>query len=165
MKLEIIKKYSKYIIINLLILFYYAYRTYSSYNELKQRNDSILLEISELNNNYENLENRINVKENYEIDFNDKYIVGEEFIKMIHVLSNESKLKLIDSSSPVEKLKDNKTTLQYITFRFVGDFKSFYEFMYYVYNTSLYIDTTYTDIHIYEDNFEISIGYLKEEKT
>ena len=83
------------------------------------------------------------------------------FISMIYEISSISGLKLVSMSDLVTKDSDDKYTLNYIVFRFKGNMKMFYNFLYLIFNANYYIDTSRTEIKIDDTYFDISLGYLK----
>ena len=120
-----------------------------------------------LNTKYLNLQKELDSKINDKsedefINQDDKTISSNSFfISMIYDISNISGLKLVSMSDFVTKDSDDKYTLNYIVFRFKGNMKMFYNFLYLIFNANYYIDTSKTEIKIDETYFDISLGYLK----
>ena len=146
-----------------LILFlnisYGLYRFYE-YKEFKR-------DYELLNNKYIELRERLNIEiedkneEGY-INYDDKVIKSNSFfISMIYEISNISGLKLVSTSEFVPKDSDGEYTLNYIVFRFEGNMKMFYNFLYLIFNANYYIDTSRTEIRMDGRWFDISLGYLK----
>ena len=120
-----------------------------------------------LNNKYIELRERLNIEiedkneEGY-INYDDKVIKSNSFfISMIYEISNISGLKLVSTSEFVPKDSDGEYTLNYIVFRFEGNMKMFYNFLYLIFNANYYIDTSRTEIRMDGRWFAISLGYLK----
>ena len=120
-----------------------------------------------LNNKYIELKERLNIEiedkneEGY-INYDDKVIKSNSFfISMIYEISNISGLKLLSTSEFVPKDSDGEYTLNYIVFRFEGNMKMFYNFLYLIFNANYYIDTSRTEIRMDGRWFDISLGYLK----
>ena len=120
-----------------------------------------------LNNKYIELKERLNIEiedkneEGY-INYDDKVIKSNSFfISMIYEISNISGLKLVSTSEFVPKDSDGEYTLNYIVFRFEGNMKMFYNFLYLIFNANYYIDTSRTEIRMDGRWFDISLGYLK----
>lgn len=120
-----------------------------------------------LNNKYIELRERLNIEiedkneEGY-INYDDKVIKSNSFfISMIYEISNISGLKLVSTSEFVPKDSDGEYTLNYIVFRFEGNMKMFYNFLYLIFNANYYIDTSRTEIRMDGRWFDISLGYLK----
>lgn len=153
------KKYKNVYILLLLFLFVliYSFKKYHLYNLEINNLKKISLKKEKL------LKNNINLKK--EIVYLDEYknlaISSEtEFLKIIFNLIEISNLKLIDSSSLVKKAEDEKYELFYKTFKIKGDLLNFYYFLNYIFLTSIYIDTKYTDIEIDYNEIIISLGYI-----
>ena len=120
-----------------------------------------------LNNKYIELKERLNIEiedkneEGY-INYDDKVIKSNSFfISMIYEISNISGLKLVSTSEFIPKDSDGEYTLNYIVFRFEGNMKMFYNFLYLIFNANYYIDTSRTEIRMDGRWFDISLGYLK----
>ena len=120
-----------------------------------------------LNNKYIELRERLNIEiedkneEGY-INYDDKVIKSNSFfISMIYEISNISGLKLVSTSEFVPKDSDGEYALNYIVFRFEGNMKMFYNFLYLIFNANYYIDTSRTEIRMDGRWFDISLGYLK----
>ena len=118
-----------------------------------------------LNNKYIELKERLNIEDKNEegyINYDDKVIKSNSFfISMIYEISNISGLKLVSTSEFVPKDSDGEYTLNYIVFRFEGNMKMFYNFLYLIFNANYYIDTSRTEIRMDGRWFDISLGYLK----
>ena len=140
-------------------LFYSVYRYYDYKNVF---NDYKILNVKYLNLKKE-LDTEINAKnEERYINQDDKLIASNSFfISMIYEISNISGLKLVSMSDLVTKDSNDKYTLNYIVFRFKGNMKMFYNFLYLIFNANYYIDTSRTEIKIDGTYFDISLGYLK----
>lgn len=147
----------------LLILFLnISYGLYRFYEYKEFKGDYELL-----NNKYIELKERLNIEiedkneEGY-INYDDKVIKSNSFfISMIYEISNISGLKLVSTSEFVPKDSDGEYTLNYIVFRFEGNMKMFYNFLYLIFNANYYIDTSRTEIRMDGRWFDISLGYLK----
>lgn len=147
----------------LLILFLnISYGLYRFYEYKEFKGDYELL-----NNKYIELRERLNIEiedkneEGY-INYDDKVIKSNSFfISMIYEISNISGLKLVSTSEFVPKDSDGEYTLNYIVFRFEGNMKMFYNFLYLIFNANYYIDTSRTEIRMDGRWFDISLGYLK----
>ena len=149
-------------IISLTIFLNLSYSVYRYYNYKNVFNDYEILNVKYLNLKKE-LDTEINAKnEEKYINQDDKVIASDSFfISMIYEISSISGLKLVSMSDLVTKDSDDKYTLNYIVFRFKGNMKMFYNFLYLIFNANYYIDTSKTEIKIDETYFDISLGYLK----
>ncbi len=148
--------------IPLILFLNISYGLYRFYEYKEFRGDYELL-----NNKYIELRERLNVEiedkneEGY-INYDDKVIKSNSFfISMIYEISNISGLKLVSTSEFVPKDSDGEYTLNYIVFRFEGNMKMFYNFLYLIFNANYYIDTSRTEIRMDGRWFDISLGYLK----
>ena len=152
------KKY----IISLTIFLNLSYSVYRYYDYKNVFNDYEILNVKYLNLKKE-LDTEINAKnEEKYINQDDKVIASDSFfISMIYEISSISGLKLVSMSDLVTKDSDDKYTLNYIVFRFKGNMKMFYNFLYLIFNANYYIDTSRTEIKIDGTYFDISLGYLK----
>ena len=139
-----------------------SYTAYKYYDYKKEFRDYEMLNTKYLNLQ-KKLDSKINDKsEDESINQDDKIISSNSFfISMIYDISNISGLKLVSMSDLVTKDSDDKYTLNYIVFRFKGNMKMFYNFLYLIFNANYYIDTSKTEIKIDETYFDISLGYLK----
>ena len=153
---------NKTYIISLTIFLNLSYSVYRYYDYKNVFNDYEILNVKYLNLKKE-LDTEINAKnEEKYINQDDKVIVSNSFfISMIYEISSISGLKLVSMSDLVTKDSDDKYTLNYIVFRFKGNMKMFYNFLYLIFNANYYIDTSKTEIKIDETYFDISLGYLK----
>ena len=153
---------NKTYIISLTIFLNLSYSVYRYYDYKNVFNDYEILNVKYLNLKKE-LDTEINAKnEEKYIDQDDKVIASDSFfISMIYEISSISGLKLVSMSDLVTKDSDDKYTLNYIVFRFKGNMKMFYNFLYLIFNANYYIDTSKTEIKIDETYFDISLGYLK----
>lgn len=149
-------------IISLTIFLNLSYSVYRYYDYKNVFNDYEILNVKYLNLKKE-LDTEINAKnEEKYINQDDKVIVSDSFfISMIYEISSISGLKLVSMSDLVTKDSDDKYTLNYIVFRFKGNMKMFYNFLYLIFNANYYIDTSRTEIKIDGTYFDISLGYLK----
>lgn len=149
-------------IISLTIFLNLSYSVYRYYDYKNLFNDYEILNVKYLNLKKE-LDTEINAKnEEKYINQDDKVIVSDSFfISMIYEISSISGLKLVSMSDLVTKDSDDKYTLNYIVFRFKGNMKMFYNFLYLIFNANYYIDTSRTEIKIDGTYFDISLGYLK----
>lgn len=149
-------------IISLTIFLNLSYSVYRYYDYKNVFNDYEILNVKYLNLKKE-LDAEINAKnEEKYINQDDKVIVSNSFfISMIYEISSISGLKLVSMSDLVTKDSDDKYTLNYIVFRFKGNMKMFYNFLYLIFNANYYIDTSRTEIKIDGTYFDISLGYLK----
>lgn len=149
-------------IISLTIFLNLSYSVYRYYDYKNVFNDYEILNVKYLNLKKE-LDTEINAKnEEKYIDQDDKVIASDSFfISMIYEISSISGLKLVSMSDLVTKDSDDKYTLNYIVFRFKGNMKMFYNFLYLIFNANYYIDTSRTEIKIDGTYFDISLGYLK----
>ncbi len=148
--------------IPLILFFNISYGLYRFYEYKEFKGDYELL-----NNKYIELRERLNIEiedkneEGY-INYDDKVIKSNSFfISMIYEISNISGLKLVSTSEFVPKDSDGEYTLNYIVFRFEGNMKMFYNFLYLIFNANYYIDTSRTEIRMDGRWFDISLGYLK----
>lgn len=153
---------NKTYIISLTIFLNLSYSVYRYYDYKNVFNDYELLNVKYLNLKKE-LDTEINAKnEEKYINQDDKVIASDSFfISMIYEISSISGLKLVSMSDLVTKDSDDKYTLNYIVFRFKGNMKMFYNFLYLIFNANYYIDTSRTEIKIDGTYFDISLGYLK----
>lgn len=153
---------NKIYILTLTIFLNLSYTAYKYYDYKKEFRDYEMLNTKYLNLQKE-LDSKINDKsEDESINQDDKTISSNSFfISMIYDISNISGLKLVSMSDFVTKDSDDKYTLNYIVFRFKGNMKMFYNFLYLIFNANYYIDTSKTEIKIDETYFDISLGYLK----
>ena len=153
---------NKIYILTLTIFLNLSYTAYKYYDYKKEFRDYEMLNTKYLNLQKE-LDSKINDKsEGESINQDDKTISSNSFfISMIYDISNISGLKLVSMSDLVTKDSDDKYTLNYIVFRFKGNMKMFYNFLYLIFNANYYIDTSKTEIKIDETYFDISLGYLK----
>lgn len=153
---------NKIYILTLTIFLNLSYTAYKYYDCKKEFRDYEMLNTKYLNLQKE-LDSKINDKsEDESINQDDKTISSNSFfISMIYDISNVSGLKLVSMSDLVTKDSDDKYTLNYIVFRFKGNMKMFYNFLYLIFNANYYIDTSKTEIKIDETYFDISLGYLK----
>lgn len=153
---------NKTYIISLTIFLNLSYSVYRYYDYKNVFNDYEILNVKYLNLKKE-LDTEINPKnEEKYINQDDKVIVSDSFfISMIYEISSISGLKLVSMSDLVTKDSDDKYTLNYIVFRFKGNMKMFYNFLYLIFNANYYIDTSRTEIKIDGTYFDISLGYLK----
>lgn len=153
---------NKIYILTLTIFLNLSYTAYKYYDYKKEFRDYEMLNTKYLNLQKE-LDSKINDKsEDESINQDDKTISSNSFfISMIYDISNISGLKLVSMSDLVTKDSDDKYTLNYIVFRFKGNMKMFYNFLYLIFNANYYIDTSKTEIKIDETYFDISLGYLK----
>lgn len=153
---------NKIYILTLTIFLNLSYTAYKYYDYKKEFRDYEMLNTKYLNLQKE-LDSKINDKsEDESINQDDKTISSNSFfISMIYDISNISGLKLVSISDFVTKDSDDKYTLNYIVFRFKGNMKMFYNFLYLIFNANYYIDTSKTEIKIDETYFDISLGYLK----
>ena len=149
-------------IISLTIFLNLSYSVYRYYDYKNVFNDYEILNVKYLNLKKE-LDTEINAKnEEKYINQDDKVIASNSFfISMIYEISSISGLKLVSMSDLVTKDSDDKYTLNYIVFRFKGNMKMFYNFLYLIFNANYYIDTSRTEIKIDGTYFDISLGYLK----
>lgn len=149
-------------IISLTIFLNLSYSVYRYYDYKNVFNDYEILNVKYLNLKKE-LDTEINAKnEEKYINQDDKVIASDSFfISMIYEISSISGLKLVSMSDLVTKDSDDKYTLNYIVFRFKGNMKMFYNFLYLIFNANYYIDTSRTEIKIDGTYFDISLGYLK----
>ena len=149
-------------IISLTIFLNLSYSVYRYYDYKNVFNDYEILNVKYLNLKKE-LDAEINAKnEEKYINQDDKVIASDSFfISMIYEISSISGLKLVSMSDLVTKDSDDKYTLNYIVFRFKGNMKMFYNFLYLIFNANYYIDTSRTEIKIDGTYFDISLGYLK----
>ena len=155
-------KYEKIYFIPLILFLNISYGLYRFYEYKEFKGDYELL-----NNKYIELKERLNIEiedkneEGY-INYDDKVIKSNSFfISMIYEISNISGLKLVSTSEFVPKDSDGEYTLNYIVFRFEGNMKMFYNFLYLIFNANYYIDTSRTEIRMDGRWFDISLGYLK----
>ena len=139
-----------------------SYSVYRYYDYKNVFNDYEILNVKYLNLKKE-LDTEINAKnEEKYINQDDKVITSDSFfISMIYEISSISGLKLVSMSDLVTKDSDDKYILNYIVFRFKGNMKMFYNFLYLIFNANYYIDTSRTEIKIDGTYFDISLGYLK----
>lgn len=153
---------NKTYIISLTIFLNLSYSVYRYYDYKNVFNDYEILNVKYLNLKKE-LDTEINAKnEEKYINQDDKVIVSDSFfISMIYEISSISGLKLVSMSDLITKDSDDKYTLNYIVFRFKGNMKMFYNFLYLIFNANYYIDTSRTEIKIDGTYFDISLGYLK----
>lgn len=153
---------NKIYILTLTIFLNLSYTAYKYYDYKKEFRDYEMLNTKYLNLQKE-LDSKINDKsEDESINQDDKTISSNSFfISMIYEISSISGLKLVSMSDLVTKDSDDKYTLNYIVFRFKGNMKMFYNFLYLIFNANYYIDTSKTEIKIDETYFDISLGYLK----
>ena len=153
---------NKIYILTLTIFLNLSYTAYKYYDYKKEFRDYEMLNTKYLNLQKE-LDSKItNKSEDESIHQDDKTISSNSFfISMIYDISNISGLKLVSMSDFVTKDSDDKYTLNYIVFRFKGNMKMFYNFLYLIFNANYYIDTSKTEIKIDETYFDISLGYLK----
>lgn len=153
---------NKTYIISLTIFLNLSYSVYRYYDYKNVFNDYEILNVKYLNLKKE-LDTEINAKnEEKYINQDDKVIASDSFfISMIYEISSISGLKLVSISDLVTKDSDDKYTLNYIVFRFKGNMKMFYNFLYLIFNANYYIDTSRTEIKIDGTYFDISLGYLK----
>jgi hypothetical protein len=153
---------NKTYIISLTIFLNLSYSVYRYYDYKNVFNDYEILNVKYLNLKKE-LDTEINAKnEEKYINQDDKVIASDSFfISMIYEISSISGLKLVSMSDLVTKDSDDKYTLNYIVFRFKGNMKMFYNFLYLIFNANYYIDTSRTEIKIDDTYFDISLGYLK----
>lgn len=153
---------NKTYIISLTIFLNLSYSVYRYYDYKNVFNDYEILNVKYLNLKKE-LDTEINAKnEEKYINQDDKVIASDSFfISMIYEISSISGLKLVSMSDLVTKDSDDKYTLNYIVFRFKGNMKMFYNFLYLIFNANYYIDTSRTEIKIDGIYFDISLGYLK----
>ena len=153
---------NKTYIISLTIFLNLSYSVYRYYDYKNVFNDYEILNVKYFNLKKE-LDTEINAKnEEKYINQDDKVIVSNSFfISMIYEISSISGLKLVSMSDLVTKDSDDKYTLNYIVFRFKGNMKMFYNFLYLIFNANYYIDTSRTEIKIDGTYFDISLGYLK----
>lgn len=153
---------NKIYIISLTIFLNLSYSVYRYYDYKNVFNDYEILNVKYLNLKKE-LDTEINTKnEERYINQDDKLIASNSFfISMIYEISNISGLKLVSMSDLVTKDSNDKYTLNYIVFRFKGNMKMFYNFLYLIFNANYYIDTSRTEIKIDGTYFDISLGYLK----
>ena len=153
---------NKIYILTLTIFLNLSYTAYKYYDYKKEFRDYEMLNTKYLNLQ-KKLDSKINDKsEDESINQDDKIISSNSFfISMIYDISNISGLKLVSMSDLVTKDSDDKYTLNYIVFRFKGNMKMFYNFLYLIFNANYYIDTSKTEIKIDETYFDISLGYLK----
>lgn len=149
-------------IISLTIFLNLSYSVYRYYDYKNVFDDYEILNVKYLNLKKE-LDTEINAKnEEKYINQDDKVIASDSFfISMIYEISSISGLKLVSMSDLVTKDSDDKYTLNYIVFRFKGNMKMFYNFLYLIFNANYYIDTSRTEIKIDGTYFDISLGYLK----
>ena len=152
---------NKTYIISLTIFLNLSYSVYRYYDYKNVFNDYEILNVKYLNLKKE-LDTEINAKnEEKYINQDDKVIASDSFfISMIYEISSISGLKLVSMSDLVTKDSDDKYTLNYIVFRFKGNMKMFYNFLYLIFNANYYIDTSRTEIKIDDTYFDISLGYL-----
>ena len=153
---------NKTYIISLTIFLNLSYSVYRYYDYKNVFNDYEILNVKYLNLKKE-LDTEINAKnEEKYINQDDKVIASDSFfISMIYEISSISGLKLVSMSDLVTKDSDDKYTLNYIVFRFKGNMKMFYNFLYLIFNANYYIDTSRTEIKIDDTYIDISLGYLK----
>ena len=153
---------NKTYIISLTIFLNLSYSVYRYYDYKNVFDDYEILNVKYLNLKKE-FDTEINAKnEEKYINQDDKVIVSNSFfISMIYEISSISGLKLVSMSDLVTKDSDDKYTLNYIVFRFKGNMKMFYNFLYLIFNANYYIDTSRTEIKIDGTYFDISLGYLK----
>lgn len=153
---------NKTYIISLTIFLNLSYSVYRYYDYKNVFNDYEILNVKYFNLKKE-LDTEINAKnEEKYINQDDKVIASDSFfISMIYEISSISGLKLVSMSDLVTKDSDDKYTLNYIVFRFKGNMKMFYNFLYLIFNANYYIDTSRTEIKIDGTYFDISLGYLK----
>lgn len=153
---------NKTYIISLTIFLNLSYSVYRYYDYKNVFNDYEILNVKYLNLKKE-LDTEINAKnEEKYINQDDKVIASDSFfISMIYEISSISGLKLVSMSDLVTKDSNDKYTLNYIVFRFKGNMKMFYNFLYLIFNANYYIDTSRTEIKIDGTYFDISLGYLK----
>ena len=153
---------NKTYIISLTIFLNLSYSVYRYYDYKNVFDDYEILNVKYLNLKKE-LDTEINAKnEEKYINQDYKVIVSNSFfISMIYEISSISGLKLVSMSDLVTKDSDDKYTLNYIVFRFKGNMKMFYNFLYLIFNANYYIDTSRTEIKIDGTYFDISLGYLK----
>ena len=153
---------NKTYIISLTIFLNLSYSVYRYYDYKNVFDDYEILNVKYLNLKKE-LDTEINAKnEEKYINQDDKVIASDSFfISMIYEISSISGLKLVSMSDLVTKDSDDKYTLNYIVFRFKGNMKMFYNFLYLIFNANYYIDTSRTEIKIDGTYFDISLGYLK----
>lgn len=153
---------NKTYIISLTIFLNLSYSVYRYYDYKNVFNDYEILNVKYLNLKKE-LDTEINAKnEEKYINQDDKVIASDSFfISMIYEISSISGLKLVSMSDLITKDSDDKYTLNYIVFRFKGNMKMFYNFLYLIFNANYYIDTSRTEIKIDGTYFDISLGYLK----
>ena len=153
---------NKTYIISLTIFLNLSYSVYRYYDYKNVFNDYEILNVKYLNLKKE-LDTEINAKnEEKYINQDNKVIASDSFfISMIYEISSISGLKLVSMSDLVTKDSDDKYTLNYFVFRFKGNMKMFYNFLYLIFNANYYIDTSRTEIKIDGTYFDISLGYLK----
>ena len=153
---------NKIYIISLTIFLNLSYSVYRYYDYKNVFNDYEILNVKYLNLKKE-LDTEINTKnEERYINQDDKLIASNSFfLSMIYEISSISGLKLVSMSDLVTKDSNDKYTLNYIVFRFKGNMKMFYNFLYLIFNANYYIDTSRTEIKIDGTYFDISLGYLK----
>ena len=153
---------NKTYIISLTIFLNLSYSVYRYYDYKNVFNDYEILNVKYLNLKKE-LYTEINDKNEEKYIYKDDKVIASDsfFISMIYEISSISGLKLVSMSDLVTKDSDDKYTLNYIVFRFKGNMKMFYNFLYLIFNANYYIDTSRTEIKIDGTYFDISLGYLK----
>ena len=153
---------NKTYIISLTIFLNLSYSVYRYYDYKNVFNDYEILNVKYLNLKKE-LDTEINAKNEEKYINQDDNVISSDsfFISMIYEISSISGLKLVSMSDLVTKDSDDKYTLNYIVFRFKGNMKMFYNFLYLIFNANYYIDTSRTEIKIDGTYFDISLGYLK----
>ena len=153
---------NKTYIISLTIFLNLSYSVYRYYDYKNVFNDYEILNVKYLNLKKE-LDTEINAKNEEKYINQDYKVIASDsfFISMIYEISSISGLKLVSMSDLVTKDSDDKYTLNYIVFRFKGNMKMFYNFLYLIFNANYYIDTSRTEIKIDGTYFDISLGYLK----
>ena len=153
---------NKTYIISLTIFLNLSYSVYRYYDYKNVFNDYEILNVKYLNLKKE-LDTEINAKNEEKYIYQDDKVIASDsfFISMIYEISSISGLKLVSMSDLVTKDSDDKYTLNYIVFRFKGNMKMFYNFLYLIFNANYYIDTSRTEIKIDGTYFDISLGYLK----
>ena len=153
---------NKTYIISLTIFLNLSYSVYRYYDYKNVFNDYEILNVKYLNLKKE-LDTEINAKNEEKYINQDDNVISSYsfFISMIYEISSISGLKLVSMSDLVTKDSDDKYTLNYIVFRFKGNMKMFYNFLYLIFNANYYIDTSRTEIKIDGTYFDISLGYLK----
>ncbi|CAM3193130.1 hypothetical protein [Streptobacillus ratti] len=158
MKLK--KENLKYILIVFALLLS-IYLSYENMNEYYIKKDKITLlndeieEIGKIDKSYEKIE----VQRDDEID---KIVVTDnDFLKSIFYFSNYSNLRLVDSSKPIIKERDEFYERVNVVFKMSGSLVNFYEFLQYIFYSDIFIDNRDVHMILNGEYFEISLGYYR----